>query len=186
MSSKHTRYVRLIDATRGTNGGGLAVFAGGGGPAVPASGQVMASDVIFAPAGNIQATRVQGALEELDAEKLGLDGGTMTGLLILSGVPVDDLGAATKWYVDNLPALTVPDAAGVPVARLLGDFVPAATRTNLDHGRGREVAGCVCGGADRAFYHVRGGADRGRSRYDGRGALHCRAYPHQHDCGGCR
>jgi hypothetical protein len=83
----------------------------------------MASDVIFAPAGNIQATRVQGALEELDAEKLGLDGGTMTGLLILSGVPVDDLGAATKWYVDNLPALTVPDAAGVPVARLLGDFV---------------------------------------------------------------
>lgn len=104
--------------------GNVVVFAGGGGGgAIPAPLQLAATDVIFAPAGSIAARNVQGAIEELDAEKLDLDGGAMTGLLILSGHPTDDLGAATKWYVDNLDRLLVPGNDGVPVVRLLPDFV---------------------------------------------------------------
>lgn len=122
MSSKHTRYVRQIDAIR-INQAGTVVFSAGGGGTPPPT-QIAASRVFFSPAGNIQAGNVQGAIEELDAEKLALTGGTMTGVLILSDMLPDlDHEAASKWYVDNLPALTVPDAAGVPVARLTGTFV---------------------------------------------------------------
>lgn len=124
MSSKHTRYVRQIDAVRITNQGGTVVSSAGGGGGTPVQTQVAASDVFFAPAGNVQAGNVQGAIEELDAEKLGLDGGTMTGILILADMlPDQDHEAASKWYVDNLDHLLVPDAAGVPVVRLLPDFV---------------------------------------------------------------
>jgi len=124
MSSKHTNYVRKIDAVRITNQGGVVVFSAGGGGGTPIQTQVAASDVFFSPAGNIQAGNVQGAIEELDAEKLGLEGGTLTGVLILHDeLPASDLEAAPKWYVDNLDHLLVPDAAGVPVARLTGDFV---------------------------------------------------------------
>lgn len=124
MSSKHTNYVRKIDAVRITNQGGVVVFSAGGGGGTPIQTQVAASDVFFSPAGNIQAGNVQGAIEELDAEKLGLEGGTLTGVLILHAeLPASDLEAAPKWYVDNLDHLLVPDAAGVPVARLTGDFV---------------------------------------------------------------
>lgn len=124
MSSKHTRYVRQIDAVRITNQGGTVVFSAGGGGGTPVQGQMAASDVFFSPAGNVQAGNVQGAIEELDREKLGLAGGTMTGVLILSDMlPDQDHEAASKWYVDNLDHLLVPDAAGVPIARLLPDFV---------------------------------------------------------------
>ena len=119
MSSKHDRYVRAIDIDRLT--GGADAFTGGS--ATPISGQVAASAVYFSPSGGVQAGNVQGAIQELDAEKLALTGGTMTGLLILSGTPTVDLGAATKWYVDNLDKLLVPDATGVPIVRLLPDFV---------------------------------------------------------------
>lgn len=156
-SNKHTKYVRRIDATGRTNGsGGSFVISGGGGPTPPPSGQsVAASDVTFAPAGNIQAVQVQGAIEELDAEKLGLVGGTMTGILILADMlPDQDHEAASKWYVDNLDHLLVPDAAGVPVVRLLGDFVrvghplqPGLTWTMAEGVRLPAV--CVVGMLDR-------------------------------------
>ena len=124
MSSKHTRYVRQIDAVRITNQGGTVVFSAGGGGGTPIQTQVAASDVFFSPAGNVQAGNVQGAIEELDAEKLSLTGGTLTGILILADMlPDDDHEAASKWYVDNLDHLLVPDAAGVPIVHLLPDFV---------------------------------------------------------------
>jgi len=88
-----------------------------------------ASSISVTPAGNISATDAQAALEELDSEKLSasgnlaavadaatalsnlggvpLDGGTMTGLLTLSGAPTSALHAATKAYADaNIAGLS--------------------------------------------------------------------------------
>ncbi len=128
MSSKHDKYVRRIDAIHANNRGGAVVLsvggATGGGGGASSQGPVAATDVFFAPAGNVQADNVQTAIEELDDEKLPLTGGTMTGVLILSDMLPDvDHEAASKWYVDHLDHLLVPDAAGVPIARLTGGFV---------------------------------------------------------------
>jgi hypothetical protein len=63
---------------------------------------VPSADVVTnTPAGNIAATNVQAALNELDAEKVAKAGDTMSGLLVLSGDPAAPAGAATKNYVDN-------------------------------------------------------------------------------------
>lgn len=43
----------------------------------------VASNVSFTPAGNISATNVQTAIEEVDSEKLGAGGGTVTGELLI-------------------------------------------------------------------------------------------------------
>jgi hypothetical protein len=59
-----------------------------------------ASAIINTPAGNIVATDVQAALNELDTEKLSLTGGTMTGDLTLAGDPSSALVAAPRQYVD--------------------------------------------------------------------------------------
>jgi hypothetical protein len=40
-------------------------------------------------------------VDDADALKLNLSGGTLTGTLTLSGAPSDDLHAATKKYVDS-------------------------------------------------------------------------------------
>lgn len=172
MSSKHTRYVRQIDINR-TNGN-VVVYAGGGG-AAPVSQQVAATDVFFSPAGNVQAGNVQGAIEELDREKLPLTGGTMTGVLILSDMLPDvDHEAASKWYVDNLDHLLVPDAAGVPIARLLPDFVrighplqPGLTWT-MDQGV-QLPAVCITGLLDRFTTYIAAPAGNNTSTT---GAIH--------------
>jgi hypothetical protein len=82
--------------------------------------QTQASFVHVTPTGNLTSTNGQSAYAELDthlttetnariaedtnlnAIKLNLSGGTMTGLLLLSGAPINPLGAVTKEYVDNL------------------------------------------------------------------------------------
>lgn len=45
---------------------------------------------------------------DTEATRLQLDGDTMTGSLILDGDPSEDLGAATKQYVDAVPVGWVP------------------------------------------------------------------------------
>lgn len=69
------------------------------------------------------------------ADAVALDGDTMTGLLILSGNPVDPLGAATKQYIDSLPVFNpiyAPSSFvnGVPVAdqRMLGHIFAASAQ----------------------------------------------------------
>lgn len=74
-----------------------------------------ASGVSNTPAGSISATDVQAAIDELDGDvtalaavvaaidEVPLAGGTMTGLLVLSGNPSDALGAVPKQYADALP-----------------------------------------------------------------------------------
>lgn len=61
-----------------------------------------AANIDFVSYGNIGSTNVQGAIEELEDEKVSIAGDTMTGFLTLNSDPVNDLHAATKNYVDNL------------------------------------------------------------------------------------
>ena len=61
-----------------------------------------AVDIIFNPTGNISALHVQGAIEELDNEKVNILGDTMGGPLLLSRHPLLEMEAATKAYVDSL------------------------------------------------------------------------------------
>ena len=97
-----------------------------------------ASGVSVTPAGSISATTVQAALEELGTEKLAaasnlsdvasaatalanlagtpLAGGTMTGLLTLSGTPTSALHAATKAYADA-------NVAGLAIGQCRLDYV---------------------------------------------------------------
>lgn len=65
----------------------------------------------FTPAGNIEATNVQDAIEELDAEKVAKAGDTMSGFLTLNAAPTSDLHAATKLYVDaSVGSVTHPES----------------------------------------------------------------------------
>ena len=53
--------------------------------AAPQSANLTASGVANVPAGNIAATTVQAAIDELDAEKFPYSGGTVTGAMTVSG-----------------------------------------------------------------------------------------------------
>lgn len=61
-----------------------------------------ADQVSFTPGFGVASLLVQGAIEELAIEKLNLAGGSMGGILKLSGAPSDPLDATTKAYVDSL------------------------------------------------------------------------------------
>jgi len=93
-----------------------------------------AGDIIFAPAGDISGTNVQAALEELDNEKVDLDGDAMTGLLTLSGAPTANLHAATKKYVDDQIAAAL---AGMPTATgVSGGPIPYSSAHATEQGSG--------------------------------------------------
>lgn len=62
-----------------------------------------ATTINITPFGSVTGPDVQSALQQLNTAKLSLGGGTMTGLVVLSGDPTVPLGAATKQYVDTLP-----------------------------------------------------------------------------------
>ena len=94
-----------IDEVAATGGGGAvgSVF-GRTGTVVAATGDYDAVEVDFTPAGAIASTNVQAAIEELDTEKLGKAGGTMTGFITLHADPDTAMKAATKQYVDQIIA----------------------------------------------------------------------------------
>ena len=86
-----------------------------------------ASAISNTPAGNIAATDVQAALNELDTEKLALAGGTMTGNLTLAGAPSSSLHAATKAYVDAaVPVLAASGVTFTPAGDIAAANVQAA------------------------------------------------------------
>ena len=84
----------------------------------------IASNISFTPAGNLASTNVQAALEELDNEKLGLAGGTLTGDLnlglnadlVFEGGTADDY-ETTLTVVDPTAdrTITLPNASGTVV-----------------------------------------------------------------------
>lgn len=95
--------------------------------------KIAASNVTFPPAGGLSATDVEGALDELDAEKFPAAGGTISGGLVVAGAltqqgaavfqstvllaadPTLALQAATKQYIDDKPAAGWVTAPGTPV-----------------------------------------------------------------------
>lgn len=60
-----------------------------------------ASDISYIGHTGLPSASVQTTIDALDAGKLNISGGTMTGLLTLSGNPTTTLQAATKQYVDS-------------------------------------------------------------------------------------
>jgi hypothetical protein len=76
-----------------------------------------ATGVLFTPAGDISATNVQAAIQELDNEKVAKAGSTMTGFLTLHANPDAPMKAATKQYVDTAlgnAGVTISDTAPTP------------------------------------------------------------------------
>jgi hypothetical protein len=96
--------------------GGQFLQTDGGGGLTWATVSSAASTLTTVPAGNLVATNVQDALNELDTEKLNISGGTMTGDLTLVADPTVALGAATKQYVDTRAPIASPTFTGVPDA----------------------------------------------------------------------
>lgn len=67
-----------------------------------------AGDITVTPSGSITTSTVQAALAELDAKKLALTGGTMTGDLILSSTaPTDPNAAVSKSFVETAITTTI-------------------------------------------------------------------------------
>jgi hypothetical protein len=60
-----------------------------------------ATDVTYIGHTGLPSDNLQNTIDLLDTNKLNLSGGTMTGLLTLSGNPTTTLQAATKQYVDS-------------------------------------------------------------------------------------
>ena len=73
---------------------------------VDSLGRPNADEVPSDPTGDVAATNVQDAIEELADEKVARQGDSMTGPLILdTSIPVQDLAAAPKSYVDKMGSL---------------------------------------------------------------------------------
>ena len=86
---------------------------------------VDASDITFVPTGDIIATDVQTAIEELDAEKLALAGGTMAGLLKLAkGADVASANALTLGtdgnYFDITGTTAITSIGTLGIGTLIG------------------------------------------------------------------
>lgn len=77
-----------------------------------------AEDVSFVPSGNISATNVQDALEELDTEKEALTNKDTDSTFAANSDTKYASQKATKTYVDILVAAATPDADGITKGKL--------------------------------------------------------------------
>lgn len=89
-------------------GVGVGTVFGRTGAVTAQNGDYSASQITNVAAGNISAVGVQAAINELDAEKLALAGGTMSGAIAMSTNKITGLGdptavqdAVTKNYADS-------------------------------------------------------------------------------------
>lgn len=91
------------------------------GSAWVAAAAATAAEVSSSAAGNISATNVQAALQELDTEKLALSGGTMTGNITFnSGQTIDGYTPRTGATGSaNLPVGTTAQRDGTPAAGMI-------------------------------------------------------------------
>ena len=114
----------------------------------------VASNVSFTPAGNISATNVQTAIEELDSEKLSAGGGTITGeLLIGTSGTFGFEGSSANAYETYLTAtdptadrtITFPDVSGTVITTgdtgtVTSTMIADGTIVNADISASAEIA----------------------------------------------
>jgi len=114
----------------------------------------VASNVSFSPAGNISATNVQTAIEEVDSEKLGADGGTITGeLLIGTSGSLAFEGTSSNAYETYLAVvdptadrtITFPDVSGTVITTgdtgtVTSTMIADGTIANADISATAEIA----------------------------------------------
>lgn len=114
----------------------------------------VASNVSFTPAGNISATNVQTAIEELDTEKLGAGGGTITGeLLIGTSGSFAFEGTSSNAYETYLAVvdptadrtITFPDISGTVITSgdtgtVTSTMIADGTIVNADISASAEIA----------------------------------------------
>jgi len=124
----------------------------------------VASNVSFSPAGNISATNVQTAIEEVDSEKLGASGGTITGeLLIGTSGSFAFEGTSSNDYETYLDVvdptadrtITFPDVSGTVITT--GD---SGTVTSAMIADGTIVNGDISATAEIAVSKLADGAAR--------------------------
>lgn len=131
---------RKLPVEDGGAPGTVDSFNGRTGVVVSQSGDYTASQITNVPAGNISATNVQDAINELDAEK---GGGTVTsvglalpaGVFTISGSPVTTTGILTGSFTTQIAntVLAGPSSGGAatPAFRaLVTADLPAGTGTN--------------------------------------------------------
>ena len=101
---------------------GVISFNGRSGVVVPVANDYTAVMVTNTPAGAIAATSTQGALNELDTEKLALAGGTMTGTLKTTIQDAIEIGApgANTGEIRFFEASAGPNYAGFKSPAVLG------------------------------------------------------------------
>jgi len=97
----------------------------------------------FAPSGNIAATTVQGAIAELDTEKVAKLGDTMTGHLALPTGPAA-ANAVRKDYVDAADAALAASIPPAPVAATAAEYLANSAPTKmLTPGAAWAAAACL-------------------------------------------
>jgi trimeric autotransporter adhesin len=114
----------LLSWSTPSGGGAITSVFGRTGAVTATAGDYSASDITNTAAGNIGATTVQAAINELEAEKLSVAGGTMTGVLNMGALTITNLAdpslaqeAATKNYVDTQVTSVVTSAvSGITVS----------------------------------------------------------------------
>lgn len=126
-------------------------------------GSQIATNVSFAPAGNIIATNVQLAIQELDTEKVAKAGDTMTGNLTLDNASLVFEGSTADDYETTLTAadptadrtITLPDQTGTVLvsgnASIVNADISASAEiavSKLGNGTARQLLQTTSGGTD--------------------------------------
>jgi len=128
-----------------------------------AIGSQIATNVSFSPAGNIIATNVQLAIQELDTEKVAKAGDTMTGNLTLDNASLVFEGSTADDYETTLIAadptsdhtITLPDQTGTVLvsgnASIVNADISASAEiavSKLANGTARQLLQTASGGTD--------------------------------------
>ena len=90
-----------------------------------------ASEIAFSPAGDIAATTVQAAIEELDTEKLALAGGTMSGTLDMGYNTISHVGGISS---DGAFSVTSSGGGGSVLIDTTTSSIQVATGINMNAG----------------------------------------------------